>query len=155
MLRLYDNHLSGNGYKPRLLLAHLGLTYERIELDILTGETRTADFLALNANGRIPLLVLEGGNAAGRIQRDPVVSRGRLALPAGRAAGAGADPAMDVLRAIQSRAQHRGRTPLAPACRDDGRATRPASGEAGGRPRRAGGDGTGISMQRTGSSARP
>ena len=37
MLRLYDNHLSGNGYKPRLLLAHLGLTYERIELDILTG----------------------------------------------------------------------------------------------------------------------
>ena len=33
MLRLYDNHLSGNGYKPRLLLAHLGRTYERIEVD--------------------------------------------------------------------------------------------------------------------------
>lgn len=27
MLRLYDNHLSGNGYQPRLLLAHLGQTY--------------------------------------------------------------------------------------------------------------------------------
>ena len=24
MIRLYDNRLSGNGYKPRLLLAHLG-----------------------------------------------------------------------------------------------------------------------------------
>ena len=59
MLRLYDNHLSGNGYKPRLLLAHLGLTYERVEVDILTGETRTPEFLATNPNGRIPVLVLE------------------------------------------------------------------------------------------------
>ena len=61
MLRLYDNHLSGNGYKPRLLLAHLGRTYERIELDILNGETRTPEFLARNRNGRIPVLELEDG----------------------------------------------------------------------------------------------
>ena len=59
MLRLYDNHLSGNGYKPRLLLAHLGQTYERVEVDILKGETRTPAFLAMNPNGRIPLLALE------------------------------------------------------------------------------------------------
>ena len=61
MLRLYDNHLSGNGYKPRLLLAHLGLAYERVEVDILTGETRTPEFLAINPNGRIPVLALEDG----------------------------------------------------------------------------------------------
>ena len=61
MLRLYDNHLSGNGYKPRLLLAHLGKTYERVELDILEGETRTPEFLARNPNGRIPVLELESG----------------------------------------------------------------------------------------------
>ena len=61
MLRLYDNHLSGNGYKPRLLLAHLGRTYERIEVDILKGETRTPEFLARNRNGRIPVLELEDG----------------------------------------------------------------------------------------------
>ncbi|MDE0031996.1 MAG: glutathione S-transferase family protein [Deltaproteobacteria bacterium] len=61
MLRLYDNHLSGNGYKPRLLLAHLGRTYERVEVDILTGETRTPEFLAINPNGRIPVLELEDG----------------------------------------------------------------------------------------------
>ena len=61
MLRLYDNHLSGNGYKPRLLLAHLGRTYERVEVDILKGETRTEAFLAMNPNGRIPLLALEDG----------------------------------------------------------------------------------------------
>ena len=61
MLRLYDNRLSGNGYKPRLLMAHLGLSYVRIELDILKSETRTPEFLALNPNGRIPLLQLEDG----------------------------------------------------------------------------------------------
>ncbi len=61
MLRLYDNHLSGNGYKPRLLLAHLGRTYERVELDILEGETRTPEFLARNPNGRIPVLELDSG----------------------------------------------------------------------------------------------
>ena len=61
MLRLYDNHLSGNGYKPRLLLAHLGLAYERIEVDSLNGETRTPGFLARNPNGRIPVLELEDG----------------------------------------------------------------------------------------------
>ena len=61
MLRLYDNHFSGNGYKLRLLLAHLGLAYERIEVDILKGETRTPEFLARNPNGRIPVLELEDG----------------------------------------------------------------------------------------------
>ena len=61
MLRLHDNHLSGNGYKPRLLLAHLGHAYERVEVDILKGETRTPEFLARNPNGRIPVLELEDG----------------------------------------------------------------------------------------------
>jgi glutathione S-transferase len=60
-LRLYDFHESGNGYKVRLLLAWLARPVERIELDILKGETRTPEFLALNPNGRIPLLVLEDG----------------------------------------------------------------------------------------------
>ena len=61
MLRLYDFLESGNGYKARLLLAHLQLDYELVELDILKGETRTAEFLAKNPNGRIPLLELEDG----------------------------------------------------------------------------------------------
>jgi len=60
-MRFYDFHESGNGYKIRLLLSQLGLPHERIELDILEGETRTPEFLALNPNGRIPLLVLDDG----------------------------------------------------------------------------------------------
>jgi glutathione S-transferase len=61
MLRLYDYLESGNGYKVRLLLNQLRLPFERIELDILQGETRTAQFLVKNPNGRIPLLELEDG----------------------------------------------------------------------------------------------
>jgi glutathione S-transferase len=60
-MRLYDFHESGNGYKVRLLLHQLGLDYERVELDILKGETRTREFLAVNPNGRIPALVLDDG----------------------------------------------------------------------------------------------
>ena len=60
-LRLYDYLESGNGYKVRLLLTQLGVAFERIELDILKGETRTPEFLRRNPNGRIPCLELEDG----------------------------------------------------------------------------------------------
>jgi len=61
MLKLYDFLESGNGYKVRLLLHQLGLDFERIELDIVRGATRTPEFLARNPNGRIPVLELEDG----------------------------------------------------------------------------------------------
>ena len=60
-MRLYDFLSSGNGYKCRLLLHQLGLGYERVELDILQGETRTPEFLARNPNGRVPALELDDG----------------------------------------------------------------------------------------------
>ena len=61
MLRLYDYLSSGNGYKVRLLLTQLGVPFQRIDLDILTGETRTPEFRAKNPNGKIPALELEDG----------------------------------------------------------------------------------------------
>jgi glutathione S-transferase len=61
MLKLYDYLESGNGYKVRLLLHQLGVPYERVELDITRGATRTPEFLRMNRNGRIPLLVLDDG----------------------------------------------------------------------------------------------
>jgi glutathione S-transferase len=61
MLRLYDYLESGNGYKVRLLLHQLGIPFERVELDITRGESRTEAFLRLNPNGRIPTLELADG----------------------------------------------------------------------------------------------
>lgn len=61
MTILYDNLSSGNAYKVRLMLHKRDLAYTRIEMDTDTGATRTPEFLALNPDGRIPLLVLDDG----------------------------------------------------------------------------------------------
>ena len=61
MLTLYDDPISGNGYKVRLILRLTGKAFRVINLDILNGETRTPEFLAINPNGKIPTLVFEDG----------------------------------------------------------------------------------------------
>ena len=61
MLTLYEFSSSGNCYKLRLAMTQLGIAFRRIEKDITRGETRTADFLAINPNGRIPVLVAPEG----------------------------------------------------------------------------------------------
>ena len=59
-LVLYDYLPSGNGYKCRLVLKALGMPYELRQMDILHGATRTPEYLAINANGKIPVLVVAG-----------------------------------------------------------------------------------------------
>jgi glutathione S-transferase len=54
VIRLYDYLQSGNGYKVRLLLTQLAVPFERVELNIIKGETRTPEFLRKFPNGRIP-----------------------------------------------------------------------------------------------------
>ena len=58
MLRVYGDSKSGNCYKIELACACLDIDYEWREVDILAGETRTPEFLEMNANGKIPLLSL-------------------------------------------------------------------------------------------------
>lgn len=60
-MKLFDDPISGNGYKIRLLLAHLGTRYQYIPVNILQGESRTPEFLQKNPNGRIPVLELDDG----------------------------------------------------------------------------------------------
>ena len=60
-LKVFGDSRSGNCYKIQLLCAEMGIDYDWEEVDILAGESRTPEFLAMNANGRIPLLALPDG----------------------------------------------------------------------------------------------
>jgi len=60
---LYNSHLSGNCYKVRLLLAHLGVEYERRELDVIDRSDRPEVLGELNPALRVPTLVLDDGRA--------------------------------------------------------------------------------------------
>jgi glutathione S-transferase len=59
-MKLYNVAYSGNSYKVRLLLAQLGIPCELIEVDILSGQSRTPEFLNINPNGRTPVLDDDG-----------------------------------------------------------------------------------------------
>ena len=56
---LYDHPSSGNCMKCRILLRQLQLPYERVTVDLFSGETRTPEHFARNADGRIPVLELD------------------------------------------------------------------------------------------------
>ncbi|MCA0029571.1 glutathione S-transferase family protein [Mesorhizobium sp. B263B2A] len=58
---LYSMIDSGNCYKPRLLMAKLGLGFTTVEVSSHTGDTRKADFVAKNPNAMVPLLELDDG----------------------------------------------------------------------------------------------
>lgn len=59
-MRLYDNPISGNCYKVRLLLALIGKEFESIPVDSVHGETRQPPFLAISPRGLIPVLEDQG-----------------------------------------------------------------------------------------------
>src|SRR6476646_288244 len=62
---LYNSQVSGNCYKVRLLLAHLGIDYERQEVSV-TDRTNRPDLLGdLNPALRVPTLVLDDGRSLG------------------------------------------------------------------------------------------
>lgn len=60
---LYDSPVSGNCYKVRLLLAHLGIPYERRTVDVVDRSNRPDLLGGLNPALRVPTLVLDDGRA--------------------------------------------------------------------------------------------
>jgi glutathione S-transferase len=80
-MKLYNVAYSGNSYKVRLLLAHLGIPCEIIELDILKGESRTPEFLKINPNGRTPVLDDNGFTLAESNAILAYLARGTRYLP--------------------------------------------------------------------------
>ena len=60
-MRLYDYAASCNCYKVRLLLAHLGIDYERMPVDIFAGGTLTDEYGRINPMRTVPVLETEEG----------------------------------------------------------------------------------------------
>ena len=60
-MKVYGDRWSGNCYKVKLLLSLLGIEVEWIDIDVKAGATRDREFLAMNPNGRVPLLEIAPG----------------------------------------------------------------------------------------------
>lgn len=59
-MKLYHHPLSGHSHRARLFCSLLGLKLELIEVDLLKGAHKSADFLKLNRFGQVPLLDDDG-----------------------------------------------------------------------------------------------
>lgn len=62
-MKIYGDIQSGNCYKIKLLCSLLDIDHDWIHVNILAGETRSAEFLSMNPNGKIPFLLLDDGNS--------------------------------------------------------------------------------------------
>jgi glutathione S-transferase len=62
-MRLHDYPASANCFKVRLLLAQLGIDYERVNVDIFDGDTLTDEFARLNPARMTPVLETDSGEA--------------------------------------------------------------------------------------------
>lgn len=60
-LKLYGDPISGNCLKVKWTADYLGIDYEWAPLNIMKGETRTEEFLAVNPFGQVPTVLLPDG----------------------------------------------------------------------------------------------
>ena len=60
MMKLYFHPLSGNSRRVLLVATHLDVPLERVLVDLTKGEQRGAAHLAVNPNGRVPVLDDDG-----------------------------------------------------------------------------------------------
>jgi glutathione S-transferase len=60
-MKLYGMAISGNCWKVAQILRLTGHAFDWIETDGNVGATRTPEFLALNPNGKVPVVLLDDG----------------------------------------------------------------------------------------------
>ena len=60
-MRIYGDSISGNCLKAKWVADLRGLSYEWVETSVLSGATRTADYLAMNPAGQVPLVRFDDG----------------------------------------------------------------------------------------------
>ena len=62
MIKVWGDTQSGNCYKVQLVLEQTNVDYAWQHIDIMAGESRSPDFLAMNPNGKIPVVQLDNGD---------------------------------------------------------------------------------------------
>ena len=55
-IRLYHHPLSGHAHRVRLFLSLLGLPFEAVEVNLLKGEHKRPEYLAMNPFGQVPVI---------------------------------------------------------------------------------------------------
>lgn len=63
MLKIYGDSISGNCLKVKWTADYLDIEYEWIETNVLSRETRSSEFLAINSAGQVPTIILPDGRA--------------------------------------------------------------------------------------------
>ncbi len=58
-LKLYNHAVAPNPRRVRIFAAEKGIELALEDVDILTGQSRTPDFLAKNSSGAVPVLELD------------------------------------------------------------------------------------------------
>lgn len=62
-MRIFGDSISGNCLKVKWTADYLKISYDWVETDVLSGKTRTPEFLALNPAGQVPVLILDDERA--------------------------------------------------------------------------------------------
>jgi glutathione S-transferase len=60
-MKIFGDSISGNCLKVKWTADYLGLAYDWVETGVLSGETRTPAFLAMNPAGQVPVALLDDG----------------------------------------------------------------------------------------------
>lgn len=88
-MKVFGDIASGNCYKVKLVLEQLSIAHEWHQVNILEGETKRTDFLKINPNGKIPVLLLDSGETLSESNAIiDYLAEGTALLPTGRLARA-------------------------------------------------------------------
>ena len=88
-MTVFGDIASGNCYKVKLVLEQLSIAHEWHQVNILEGETKRTDFLKINPNGKIPVLLLDSGETLSESNAIiDYLAQGTALLPTGRLARA-------------------------------------------------------------------
>jgi glutathione S-transferase len=82
-MKIYGDSISGNCLKVKWVADSLGLSYDWIETDILVGQSRTPEYLAMNPAGQVPAVILDDGRPLA--QSNAIIlylAEGSLLIPA-------------------------------------------------------------------------